>query len=62
MYARSDPYSYFTLVGGTVSLCPLQLRFSDRVLRPKIYSVLLVGMSPKRLYVRNFRLAFSMEL
>jgi hypothetical protein len=53
MYARSGPYSYCTLVGGTVSLCPLQLRFSDRVLRPRTHSVLLAGIPPKRLSVRN---------
>src|SRR5207249_3251774 len=62
MYARSGPYSYCILVGGTVSLCPLQLRFSNRVLRPRIYSVLLVGMSPKRLSVWNFRLALNIEI
>jgi hypothetical protein len=47
--------------GAKTSLCPVQLRFSEREFRPNMYSVLLVGISPWRLSVRNFRLAFNME-
>src|SRR6266700_2538825 len=56
MWARNGPYSYRTFVGGVVALCPLQLRLSERVFRPQMYSVRVVGMSPKRLTVVNRRL------
>ena len=55
MYARRGPYIYRTFVGGTVSLMPLQFRFSNRVLRTNVYSVLLVGMSPWRAVCSEFQ-------
>jgi hypothetical protein len=59
MYALSGAYSYLTLLGGTVSLWPVQLRLSDRMLRSEMYSVLLVGMPPNKLSVLKLRLAIN---
>ena len=47
------------ILGGTVSLWPVQLRFSVRGFRSKMYSILLIGMSPNKLSVLNLRLTIN---